>query len=111
MMSLISLHGILSLHDTDTYDVDEIDKIDSEDRHSSRDLASCDDRESRDEKCKYDGTRVSHESSPRDIESGDRESDGDDDSEYEEKEVTILLCCERSICEDEFDRETTEYEK
>lgn len=49
VMRLISLHRIFSFQDAKTYDIDEIDEIDTDHRHSRRDLSSCDDSECRDE--------------------------------------------------------------
>lgn len=71
MVRLISLHRIFPLQDAKTDDIDEVDEIDTHDRHCCRDFPPCDDRECRDEECKYDRPGVSHDTESLDIESGD----------------------------------------
>jgi hypothetical protein len=100
VMCLISLHRILPSHHPNPYYIYEVDEIDSEHRHRCGDLASCDDRECRDQKSEHDRTTISHESSPRDIQTCNRQGHRYDDREYDEKEVTILYCSGRCIEEE-----------
>lgn len=111
VVCLISLHRILPFHDAYTDDVDEVDEINSEHRHCCRNLASCDDSESRDEESEHDRPRISHESLTRYIESCDSECDRYDDREYDEEKVAIFFCCRGCIDEKEFDRESAKDEK
>ncbi len=92
MGRLISLQGILTFEYATRDDIDEVDKVDTDDGHSRRDLPSGDDRECRYEKPEHDRPRISHESRSRYIEACDEVGHRDDDRKYDEEEVTILFC-------------------
>ncbi len=102
MAWLISFQRILAFQYPARDHIDEIDEIDSDHRHSGRDLSSRYDRECRDEKSEHDRPRITHESAPWYIETRHKVCHRDDDSEYDEEEVAILLCSKWGIYEEEF---------
>ena len=111
VMRLVSLHRVSPLHDAQSDDIDEVDEVDPEDRHSGRDLATCDDSECRDEKREYDRPRVTHDAESSDVESRDEECDRYEDREKDEDELAIFLTCFGRIRHIELQCETSEYEK
>ena len=110
-MCLISLHRIPALKYTYPDDIDEVDKIDTDDRHSGRDLSACYDRESRYEESEDDRSWVSHDGEPSDIESRNEECHWYEDREKYEDELAIFLTRFGRICDIELDCEKAQYHK
>lgn len=111
MMRLISLHRILSLEHASCDHIDKVNEIEPEDGYGCRDLATCDDRKSSNEKSKDNSPRISHDDLSGYISSREKVGNRDDNREYREEKTTILLACQSSIREIELDRETGEYDE
>ena len=90
MSGLFSFEWIFSLQDPTRHHIDEIDEVDPEDRDSCCYLASCYDREGREEEGEHDRTRIPHDHLSRDIGSCEEERRWDDDREECEEESRIL---------------------
>lgn len=111
MMCLISFEGILAFYDTDTDDVNKIDKIYSEHRYSGGYFSSCDDRKSRDKKSKHDCARITHQSKTLDIKTCEEEGCWYDDREKYKEKLTIFFRSYTCIDDGKFHSKATEYKK
>lgn len=67
VVGLVSLHRIFSLHDADAYDIYEIDKINTDNRHRCGDFSTRYDCERSDKKSEDDRPRITHDASSMDI--------------------------------------------
>ncbi len=110
-MTLVSAEWILSAEYAYRHYINEIDEVYPEDRHRCGDLSSRDDSECRDEESEHDRPRVTHDALTRHIQSRECECRRDDDSEDDDEKSAIFLARERGICEDEFQCESTQYDK
>lgn len=62
MMCTISLHRIFSFHNTDSYDIESINEIDSENTHCCCNLASDNDSTGCENKTKHNRSCITNES-------------------------------------------------
>ena len=107
MRRLLPSERIFPLEDPRRHDIDEIDEVDPEDRDCGRDLAPCDDRERREDKCEHDCPWVSHDHSTRYICSSEEKCRWYNHREEDEEKSWVLDRCRGSISEWEFQSESS----